>query len=408
MSASDNQGPDDRKERYRRAIAFLQRARALSELTPSQIERIEGRLQHPARPRARRAVLSPALAVLAIVLLAGAALATAGRSLTRVPLVGTLVQRLWGPAPGDRGGGHARGNPANELADVPPSALAPVPAPPVPLPDPRPATTIDDRPPALVGPATNSAARAGSEEGAAPAPVRDQRPRPETRIARAAHPGGFDVTRSDAVAPPAATATPAGAVARRPDRDDDARGTPPPAKVAPSLAPGPPAVDPSQPASQPLAARPPPAPTAPLAAPSAAPAATSRAPAAVESAIVAESRSFASALALWHRDHDAPAALAALDAHERRFPSGEIRLEAQLLRAEILLAGGRAREGLALLDRLALTGLPRARELLTVRGELRVKLGRCADGRSDLQSVLAGGEADPLGQRARRALAGCP
>ena len=124
----------------------------------------------------------------------------------------------------------------------------------------------------------------------------------------------------------------------------------------------------------------------------AAPATPAAATVAAASPIVAESRSFASALERWHRDHDAAAALAALDAHERRFPSGQIRLEARLLRAEILLASGRDGDALALLDQLALAGLPRARELRTVRGELRIKLGRCADGKADLQAVLAAGD----------------
>ncbi len=79
-----------------------------------------------------------------------------------------------------------------------------------------------------------------------------------------------------------------------------------------------------------------------------------------------------------------------------------------MLRTEILLASGRDADALALLDPLALAGLPRARELRTVRGELRIKLGRCADGKADLQAVLVAGTADPLAQRARRAIASCP
>jgi outer membrane PBP1 activator LpoA protein len=123
---------------------------------------------------------------------------------------------------------------------------------------------------------------------------------------------------------------------------------------------------------------------------------------------VAESRSFGAALEHWHRAHDGKAALAALDLHERRFPHGEFRLEAHLLRAEILLAGGQEREALALLDPLSLAGLPRARELRTVRGELRIMFGRCAEGRADLGAVLDEGTSDVLAQRARRALIDCP
>ena len=122
----------------------------------------------------------------------------------------------------------------------------------------------------------------------------------------------------------------------------------------------------------------------------------------------AESRSFSAALGQWHRDHNAEAALAALDLHERRFPYGQIRLEAKLLRAEIFLQQGREREALGLLDRVSLSGLPRGRELQTVRGELRVKYGRCRAGRSDLEHVLAKDRADTLGRRAARAIALCP
>ena len=83
-------------------------------------------------------------------------------------------------------------------------------------------------------------------------------------------------------------------------------------------------------------------------------------------------------------------------------------MESRLLRAEILLAQGRERESLALLDQVTIAGSPRARELFTVRGELRIKLGRCRDGRADLGEVLAKGMADAFARRATEALAHCP
>ena len=131
-------------------------------------------------------------------------------------------------------------------------------------------------------------------------------------------------------------------------------------------------------------------------------------PASVENSILAESQSFSAALARWHREHAAAAALAALDLHDRRFPAGHLASEARLLRAEILLAQGRERESLLLLDHVALVGSPRARELFTVRGELRIKFGRWADGRADLDEVLAKGMADSFARRAAQALAHCP
>jgi len=132
------------------------------------------------------------------------------------------------------------------------------------------------------------------------------------------------------------------------------------------------------------------------------------APGAAVDPILAESQSFAAALERWHRDHDGRGALAALDAHERRFPAGRLLVEARVLRAEILLSGGSEREGLMILDRMNLAGAPRARELLTVRGELRIKLGRCADGRVDLEEVLRKGATDSFARRAVQALEHCP
>jgi Flp pilus assembly protein TadD len=124
--------------------------------------------------------------------------------------------------------------------------------------------------------------------------------------------------------------------------------------------------------------------------------------------IVAESHSFASVIEPWHRTHNADAALALLDAHEQRFPSGHMVLETRVLRAEIYLAQGRENEALAVLDSVALSGIPRARELQTVRGELRIKAGRCGEGKRDLGEVLEKSVADSLAKRAAQALHHCP
>lgn len=126
-----------------------------------------------------------------------------------------------------------------------------------------------------------------------------------------------------------------------------------------------------------------------------------------DSPIAQEGESFANVLRGWRRGRDGRAALAALDLHDRRFARGQMALESRLLRVEILLSGGRDREALALLDGLALgqENVPRGRELLTVRGELRIKAGRCVDGRADLASI--GGGTDVLAERARNALTYC-
>ena len=127
-----------------------------------------------------------------------------------------------------------------------------------------------------------------------------------------------------------------------------------------------------------------------------------------QSPIAEESRSFASVIEPWNRTRDASTTLTLLDAHERRYPSGTMQLESRVLRAEIYLAQAREREALSVLDTLSLAGLPRARELHTVRGELRIRVGRCADGRRDLDEVLAKDVADALAKRAARAISQCP
>ena len=127
-----------------------------------------------------------------------------------------------------------------------------------------------------------------------------------------------------------------------------------------------------------------------------------------EGALSVEARSLADALARWRRDGKAEAALALLAAHQRRFPHGGLWVEAQVARAEILLALSRREQALVVLDSLTLTNLPRARELETLRCELRAQAGRCPDARADLIRVLSSTANDELAKRAIHALAACP
>jgi hypothetical protein len=127
-----------------------------------------------------------------------------------------------------------------------------------------------------------------------------------------------------------------------------------------------------------------------------------------ESPVSAEARSLAQALSLWRREKNGDAALSLLDAHERRFSHGALSVESKIARAEILLALTRRDHALRVLDSLGLAGLPRARELETLRGELRAEAGRCRDARADLSRVLEGTRDDDLSRRAQTALARCP
>jgi hypothetical protein len=394
MSADDDdrtidpafQAPVDLKERCRRAIAFLQRARDLPELSSTQIDRIEQRLhQQPPRP-VRRPLLSPALAALFVLLLAGGALAMAGRDLTWLPGIGRWLgarhPQPSAPAP--------RAVVRTPRAETPGGWPAPPPA--ATTPELPPPTPVIARPARVEGTRERAHEARGygdlASRKAGPLPVhpaefasRKAGPLPNPPPRRTAGEGTGSST-SGGVAGGEVTTPP------RVEPAPESSAFPPAARAAGTTAAL--SVAPSIPAAQPASSSSPPAPVV------------------AASPIVAESRSFASALERWHRDHDAAAALVALDAHARRFPSGQLGLEARLLRVEILLASGRDGDALALLDHMAIAGVPRARELRTVRGELRIKLGRCADGKADLKAVLAAGSTDPLAQRARQAIAACP
>lgn len=193
---------------------------------------------------------------------------------------------------------------------------------------------------------------------------------------------------------PTAPAPPAGT---RPAR----RAAHPPTSASVSPDEPPPPVAPAAPAPPPLARRSPRGPSA--SAPAAAAPVDERG-----GQLSAEARSLSDALARWRRHGDAESALALLAAHDRRFGGGALAVEAKVARAEILLAVGRRAPALAVLDSLGLAGLPRARELATLRGELRAEAGRCAEARVDLGPVLRATAHDDLGRRAVSALARCP
>ena len=129
---------------------------------------------------------------------------------------------------------------------------------------------------------------------------------------------------------------------------------------------------------------------------------------ATKNPLVEERQSFAAVLGAWHRTRAARPTLTLLDTHEQHYPNGDMRIEARVLRSVIYLAEGRDRDALSVLDSLSLAGIPRGRELQVVRGELRIKFGRCSEGKRDFDDVLAKGVADPLAQRAAQAIARCP
>jgi hypothetical protein len=104
---------------------------------------------------------------------------------------------------------------------------------------------------------------------------------------------------------------------------------------------------------------------------------------------------------------DARAALRALDDYDRRFPTGALRGESRIARAEALLALDRRREALPLLDGLEATGAALTRDVRVARGELLAEAGRCPEAVGDFDAVLAASAGDASGGRALYGRASC-
>lgn len=323
----------------RHGMVFLHQARKVRDLDPAQVDRIARRLRTRS-VRTRRTIPWPALAVVGLIMGAGATVSLAMGGLRALPLVGALL------APQSRSDGKTGIGPSHKVPTR--SATEPKPSGPPMVPTPPPNVVIPAAPTVPVAPPTPSE-RMRPDESASP-------------------PGKGGIAK------------PAGATseARRESARAFAWVTPKPAgggKVGVASAS-------PQPSTLPT----------PL----------------TEDPLVTESRSFASVIVLWHRNRNAASALALLDEHDQRYPLGHMRAEAHILRAELYLFQGRKAETLSILDGMSLFGLPRARELQTVRGELRVQAARCTEARADLDLVLAKDRTDSLAQRATRALSHCP
>jgi tetratricopeptide (TPR) repeat protein len=108
-------------------------------------------------------------------------------------------------------------------------------------------------------------------------------------------------------------------------------------------------------------------------------------------------------------DQDGQAALAALDAYQRDFPSGTYRVEAYAARVNALILLGRRSEALSELESVsssALRRMPHGDELFLLRAELLKERGDCATAMSTFNQVLEEGPAG-LAERALWGRAGC-
>ena len=318
-AAPEKAGETVQKER---ALHLLHAARRLRGLTPEQVRRIASRLDAPVVPVRRRSLRS-VLAIVALLLSAGTAVAWTTGTLRRFPAVRALFT-------------------SPRIAERPPSLAA---------------AGAAVQPIEIAAPKEQAPEQAPTADLEAP-----EASTPPRRENRAASVPPVPPVRRRTSNPPVARAARLALAASQESSKESAKE------------------------SSKLAA------TAPLM---------------PDNPIAREGESFANVLRIWRRDHDGRTALSNLDLHDRSFAHGQMALESQLLRVEILLSEGRDREALALLDRLALGkgNVPRGRELLTVRGELRIKAGRCDDGRADLGSISGG--TDGLAERARNALTYC-
>jgi len=158
-----------------------------------------------------------------------------------------------------------------------------------------------------------------------------------------------------------------------------------PAPVQPTFAP-----------AQPVMAGPPPAaamPFLPAAQAAAAapvpPAAAAVKPVAAPRVALSDQALFGQAMRKLRMENDPSAALSALQEHAKVYPRSSLGGERSALEVEALLALHRDRDALARLDTMALDDLPRSGERFVVRGELRAAARRWLEASADFDHALS-------------------
>ncbi len=119
-----------------------------------------------------------------------------------------------------------------------------------------------------------------------------------------------------------------------------------------------------------------------------------------EGAAGIEARLLAESLHTLRKEHAPERALALVAEHDRRFPDGPLRRQADMVRAEALLRLGGQSEALSVLDSLPLESGAADRGLALARAELRAAHTRCAGAISDFDRVLAIEGDDAFAERA--------
>jgi hypothetical protein len=123
--------------------------------------------------------------------------------------------------------------------------------------------------------------------------------------------------------------------------------------------------------------------------------------------VAGEASELAEALRVLRTERDPARALAILERNEQQFPSGPLRREATLARAEALASLGRQADALAVLDGVNVAGGEPERAVALLRAELRAAARRCNEAINDFSHTLAGEGTDELAARAFYGRGGC-
>ena len=106
-------------------------------------------------------------------------------------------------------------------------------------------------------------------------------------------------------------------------------------------------------------------------------------------------------------DTDAAAALRVLDDYDVRFPTGVLRGESLMARAEALIALHRRAEALPVLERLESSGGAVSRHIRITRSELYAESGGCTRARPEFDALISVSDTDDAGSRALYGRASC-
>ena len=387
MRAWKNPSSDQVRERYLGEIApLLDAARQVECLSPSQKKQVRKRIVRTlfrTRFLSFRVRLVPVLAALGMLVIGGAAFATAER-LGLLPTFGPPGPSAPGSQPKQemrkRRGGWAKPAtrpiapgapevPASESTPASPEETSVV-LPEVPDPLLLPAAQASTAGWALLSEAPEPPAVAGVEPGSS-APLA----RPAKLPTR---PPGLLAFATPPLAP-AAQAAP---------REIP---TPDPTQQAvPTVASG--AVPPAAVSYGPAARQPVPASAAaasPLSSPTPAPVLAQPTAAPATRQLPNDQALFGQAMRKLRMESDPAAALSAVQEHARAYPRSSLAGERSAIEVEALLALHRDREALARLDAMAIEDLPRSGERFVVRGELRAAARRWHEASDDFDRALA-------------------